>query len=401
MTTQTEMEFAKLSIVENNKGIRSGGYTWTQYRLNNGAWFLADEAKNKVAESQFLITNSNLAKVLGMSRKTLSEYAQGLNREKCYYHSDCPSYFHYSVTSKRPAIRNKQLMWTLSGLYYLLFNKNLRIHKERKSQVMSWYSQMSARYGDSTQAVEVKEDSIAQPVAPVVSVASPKVEATTETKETMKISALKYVSDIIDQLWEERNARRALEAEVADLKARLQFITVPTSVSKQHANVTLDSIKAAMTSRIKFDQTESLSRFVSRLGTFRHGEDLTKMGLLNSDQVYGLFSDFWVDPVTNLLIAKEKFQAILRSVFHLTHSDHRTPLLKAKAIRHNYAVVCQVQCKKLPNPRGPKGEILEKDNPAYLASKEPCVRFQTRYTSKAVEYLRTNWSRLLNEPASK
>lgn len=395
------MEFVKLNIVETNKGIRSGGYTWTQHRLNNGAWFLADEAKNKVAESQFLINNANLAKVLGISRKTLSEHAQGLDREKCYYHSDCPSYFHYSVTSKKPAIRNKQLMWTLSGLYYLLFNKNLRIHKERKSQVMYWYSQMSARYGVGTQAVEFKEDPITQPVVPIAPIVSPKAEAATETKETMKINAIKYVSDIIDQLWEERNARRALEAEVADLKSRLQFITVPTSVNKQPSTANLDSIKAALKSRIKFDQTESLARFISRLGTFRHGEDLTKMGLLNSDQVYGLFSDFWIDPVTNLLIAKEKFQAILRSVFHLTNSDHRTPLLKAKAIRHNYAVVCQVQCKKLPNPRGPKGEILEKDNPAYLASKEPCVRFQARYTSKAVEYLRTNWSRLLNEPASK
>jgi hypothetical protein len=119
------------------------------------------------------------------------------------------------------------------------------------------------------------------------------------------------------------------------------------------------------------------------------------MGLLNSDQLYSLFSDSWIDPSNNKLIKKDKFQDLLRDVFHIEHSNHRTPMLKAKVIRDNMAVVCQVLCKKKPNPTDDHGNKLELDNPAYISSTEPCVRFQTRYTAKAIDHLKNNWYKLL------
>jgi hypothetical protein len=59
------------------------------------------------------------------------------------------------------------------------------------------------------------------------------------------------------------------------------------------------------------------------------------------------------------------------------------------------AVICQVLCKKKPNPTDDLGNKLELDNPAYSFSKEPCVRFQVRYTSKAIDHLKKNWYKLL------
>jgi hypothetical protein len=112
---------------------------------------------------------------------------------------------------------------------------------------------------------------------------------------------------------------------------------------------------------------------------------------LNSDQLYSLFSDSWIDPSTNKLIRKSDFQELLRNVFHTKNSTHRTPILKSEMVRANMVVVCQVFCKKKPNPTDAQGNRLELDNPAYLHSPEPCVRFQTRYTAKAIDYLRNNW----------
>jgi hypothetical protein len=65
-------------------------------------------------------------------------------------------------------------------------------------------------------------------------------------------------------------------------------------------------------------------------------------------------------------------------------------------VRANMVVVCQVFCKKKPNPTDAQGNKLELDNPAYLYSPEPCVRFQARYTAKAIDYLKINWYMLVN-----
>ena len=123
------------------------------------------------------------------------------------------------------------------------------------------------------------------------------------------------------------------------------------------------------------------------------------MGLLNSEQVYSLFSDFWVDPNTCKLVKKSEFQEILRKVFHLKNSTHRTPILKAEMMRNNMAVVRQVTCKKKPNPVDAEGNKLDLDNPAYTSNGKQCIRFQVRYLSKGIDYLKDNWYKLLNGAA--
>jgi hypothetical protein len=124
-------------------------------------------------------------------------------------------------------------------------------------------------------------------------------------------------------------------------------------------------------------------------------DHLTRTGFLNSDQVYSLFSDFWIDPTTSRLIKKAKFQEILRTVFHLRNSTHRAPILKTEMIRDNMSIVTQVTCKKQPNPVDAQGNKLELDNPAYTSNSKKCVRFQVRYTAKGIDYLKKNWYTLL------
>lgn len=64
-------------------------------------------------------------------------------------------------------------------------------------------------------------------------------------------------------------------------------------------------------------------------------------------------------------------------------------------MRGNYAAVCQVRCAKVPNKLDEQGQPTDIDNPAYTSNTDPCVRHQVRYTSKAIEYLRNNWSDLI------
>lgn len=216
------------------------------------------------------------------------------------------------------------------------------------------------------------------------------------TKAINKEKAIKAVSEVIDSYYAERDLRRSLEIEVLALRKRVKELETKEaspSGSAQTAYATLERCRKDLVSLTGLDlnKRESLNQYLSRLKGFGKVDEMTRMGLLNSDQLFSLFHEFWTDPTTGKLVTKEKFQNILKRAFHIPNSSHRTPLLSADAVRSNLAVVCRVKCSKKPNPKDSKGNILEKDNPAYLSSKEPCVRFQARYTSKAVDLLRVNW----------
>lgn len=228
----------------------------------------------------------------------------------------------------------------------------------------------------------------------------------TDTKSKSIVDAVKNITDIIEELWKERNARRELEEELKTLKQQMKSqapmsTKVVSTSSAKPLSMALAKLKELKDKEkkhniVNIDKRESLHQYVARTGVVKRVENLTKLGLLNSDQLYSLFSDFWIDPKTQKLINKAFFLKVLRHAFHLPNSDHTTPILKAAMVRDNVAVVCKVACKKLPNPVNILGEIQEVDNPAYTSSKEPCVRFQVRYTSKAVDYLKDNWYNLLS-----
>ena len=389
-------------INEINHRVRSGGMYWKQYNiLKVNVWYFASEARlADTSHPKWLITNTNLAKLLNVSANNLASYRNLVSDTQAIYHDDAPT--HFVSDAIKTTKRTRQLMWTLSGVDFILNKSGIRLHDLTKANMLSWLAKQAASYGVALSPVQQDLPIFSQP-APAVKDApiSPRIKSVADAKQNI-IEAVHYIVDIIDQLWIERNKRRELEVEVAALRDRLSSAVskgapapAPKPV-KQDTKIQNLKFSSNKNPDIYIAANESLSQYISRKGNKHHkAEQLTRMGLLNSDQIYSLFSSFWTDPTNNKLIKKAKFQDVLRDVFHMKHSTHRTPMLKSEMIRDNMAIVCQVFCKKKPNPVDDHGNKLELDNPAYVSSPEPCVRFQTRYTSKAIDYLKKNWYMLL------
>lgn len=397
MSTQTTH-----TINQINHRVRSGGIYWKQFNIGKGhcganrqgVWYFASEARLADAgQPKWLITNSNLASLLYVSSSNLAKYAVLANDKQAVYHDDAPT--HFIVDEGKPIKRTRQLLWTIEGVNFILNKSGIRIGDVIKADIRTWLAAQATVYGDNYRAVSLIDKPIA---APKVKPKENNIISVVDARQNI-VDAVHYITNIVDQLWLERNKRRELEEEVAALRDRLSPVNtamVNKSALKEPKHIQIHKVD---NSRFDFAK-ESLSQYVSRKGKKHHrAEQLTRMGLLNSDQIYSLFSDSWIDLSTGKLINKDKFQELLRKVFHLKHSTHRTPMLKSEMIRDNMAVVCQVLCKKKPNPVDDHGNKLELDNPAYLSSPEPCVRFQTRYTSKAIDYLRNNWYMLVESPS--
>jgi hypothetical protein len=393
MSTQTTH-----TINQINHRVRSGGIYWKQFNIGKGhcganrqgVWYFASEARlADVGQPKWLITNSNLASLLYVSSSNLAKYVVLANDKQAVYHDDAPT--HFIVDEGKPIKRTRQLLWTIEGVNFILDKSGIRIGGVIKADIRTWIAAQSAVYGDNYRAVSLIDKPIA---APKVKPKENNITSVVDARQNI-IDAVHYITNIIDQLWLERNKRRELEDEVANLRSQIDRVSnapVDSCVLKESKQIQIHKVNG---SRFDFAK-ESLSQYVSRNGKKHHrAEQLTRMGLLNSDQIYSLFSDSWIDSSTGKLINKDKFQEVLRKVFHLKHSTHRTPMLKSEMIRDDMAIVCQVFCKKKPNPVADNGDVLEVDNPAYLSSPEPCVRFQTRYTSKGIDYLKNNWYMLV------
>jgi hypothetical protein len=391
MSTQTTHTINSI-----NHRVRSGGIYWKQYHAgfrgpkNHSIWYLVSEAKlADIGQPKWLITNSTLATILAVSANNLASYSKIASKNHFVYHDDAPT--HFIVDDGKPTRRTRQLLWTLEGIKFILTVSGIRLNTSFKGDMLEWVQYLSDTFDKKDLPVTQVVASISKPKEPIQ---ENTITSVVDAQNNI-IEAVRYVTNIVDQLWLERNKRRELENEVTSLRAQIDKLvnsTADSSTPKDSEPIQIRKVEST-----KFDSTkESLSQYVSRKGKKHHrAEQLTRMGLLNSDQIYSLFSDSWIHPSTGKLINKDKFQVLLRNVFHLQHSTHRTPMLKSEMIRDNMAIVCQVVCKKKPNPTDDHGNKLDLDNPAYLSSSEPCVRFQTRYTSKAIDYLRNNWYKLL------
>jgi hypothetical protein len=405
------------TISQINHRVRSGGMYWKQCQITKAnTWYLASEAKlGDDLFPKWLITNTNLAKLLFVSANNLASYyniADVTHALKyATYHDDAPAQF--VIDDSIPVKRTRQLMWTLAGVDFIINKSGIRIGDLIKADMRVWISAQTTIYGSTAP----------QNVAPAkVKLKEASIASLADASQTIT-EAFRYVCGVVDKLCLEVNKRKELEEELSttrkqvnalqvrltnllgtrekDAGSGIQFsqdTMVGTAKAYEHKIEVIKAPKIDRGSAVAFNLSskESLSQYIARKGKKHHrAENLTRMGLLNSDQLYSLFSDNWTDPATDKLINKDKFQDVLRDVFHLKHSNHRTPMLKAEMIRGNMAVVCQVLCKKKPNPVDDNGNKLELDNPAYLSSPDPCVRFQTRYTSKAIDYLTKNWYTLL------
>jgi hypothetical protein len=390
-----------------NHRVRSGGLYWKQVNIGKGhyganrqgVWYFTSEAKLAEADMpRWLISNRNLATLLCVSSNSLARYANFAYAKHTVYHDDAPT--HFVSEDIKHTKRTRQLLWTLDGVHFIFNKSGIRLNANVKKEMELWIAGQAAVSGHrNTETPDiVVPNSTEEDFASAIDIKS--VQA---AKHTI-IEAVKYVTDIVDQLWFERNKRRELEVEVSSLRDQIERFSSPRAAGASRAEVnvkSLKSVKAAVAAKqnilVDLSSAESLSQYLSRNGKKQYkAEQLTRMGLLNSDQIYSLFSDSWLDKSTSELIQKDKFQDLLRQIFHLKHSSHRTPMLKAEMIRDNMAVVCQVFCKKKPNPTDDYGNKLELDNPAYTSNSDPCVRFQVRYTAKAIDYLRNNWYMLLD-----
>lgn len=404
------MEHTQYCIKEINHRVRSGGLYWKQYRLQSkhvghkesDVWYLVSEAKIAEANTpRWLITNTNLAKLLLVSASNLASYSNLYESRNYTRHDDAP--VHFVSEEGKPIKRTRQLLWTLEGLDFIINKSGIRLMDSVKDDMRVWLKAQATAYGVYTPSTPL-------PTAKEVT-SNDKIKSLGEASNNI-IEAVKYVTDIVNQLWVERNKRRELEDEITRLKQQVANVSAPSKPAplvlnnKPLKKEELEAESKLASVRINYHRTLgsnnslqlSLNQYLAGKGNPQKSEQLTRLGLLNSDQVYILFHEFWKDS-KGKLIQKDKFQDILRDVFHTTNTTHRTPCLKSDVVRDNMAIVCQVFCKKKPNPRDNSGNILEVDNPAYTASPHPCVRFQVRYTSKAIDYLRANWYKLLNGSA--
>jgi hypothetical protein len=402
------MKHTQYVIKEINHRVRSGGLYWKQYSLQIkhcghkelDIWYLVSETKIAEANTpRWLITNTNLAKLLLVSANNLASYSRLCNERQCIMHDDAPIYF--LSEENKPIRRTRQLLWTLEGLDFIINKSRIRLMESVRSDIRVWLKAQAMAYGVHTSATPLPPESEVTGNA--------KIKSLEEASNNI-IEVLKYVTSIVNQLWVERNKRRELEDEITRLKQHINNVSKPSKTvplvlnnstpKKLHikAESKLESVRINYHKTLGLNNSLrlSLNQYLAGKGNPQKSDQLTRLGLLNSDQVYILFHTFWKD-AKGKLIQKDKFQDILRDVFHTANTTHRTPCLKSDAVRDNLAIVCQVFCKKKPNPRDNGGNILELDNPAYTASPHPYVRFQARYTSKAIDYLRANWYKLLNE----
>lgn len=425
-----------------NNRVRSGGLYWKQCRMQSQGtylipfdiWYLLLESKAVPSNQRWLITNTNLAKLLFINAKTLARYSSQCG--ECFYHDDAP--VHFVVADGKPIKRTRQLLWTLASVKTLLDHAKININTKVKTCVRDWVNELEAAYlaegliakKEETPAPTVKSKPVFN--API----KEKIEDISDSVYHVKnivdhvtnivyhvTNVVDHLTNIFDHVDAERKRRIELQEEVNKLKLQIEASNEKPKVKLLNAQTFEESIVAHYK---KYEEginneediayesnsfkpcfptaalstSETLNGYLSRVSQKNNKVDhLTRMGLLNSDQVYSLFSNFWVDPNTCKLVKKSEFQEILRKVFHLKNSTHRTPILKAEMMRNNMAVVRQVTCKKKPNPVDAKGNKLDLDNPAYTSNGKQCIRFQVRYLSKGIDYLKDNWYKLLNGAA--
>lgn len=385
---------------ENMNNVRCGGLMWRQNKVNNdeNIWFLTcgGNSDSIVADSvDFLMPNKCLANLLKINSKKLTKLAGSINSEDSIYFDDCPTAF-ATFPEFTTLHRTRQRLWTLKGIENI-FNILKAAKHEISEEIESWLIANKAKLYVSDAASKESSastgccvESGSQELMPL-QIPSPTVETYVNELTSSEVGkAVNYITQILNYLRKIEIQNVSLSKQVRELKD-----AIAKNSTKQSSNsATVLNINCKIPTDL--NDPDSLSKFLSRLPKAADADMLTRNGLLNSDQIYSAFAEKWNDPNTGKLIKKEDFQAILRYVFHKSNSSHRIPVLKANALRDNFAAVCTIRCKKKANPRDASGNILDIDNPAYTSNEHPCVRLQARYTSKAVELLIQRWEKYVS-----
>jgi hypothetical protein len=339
------------------------------------------------------MSNKCLGVLLGVNSKNLAKY--NTSAVNAVMHFDAPAgFFNVSTTTKHDKLKNSsrttQTMWTLSGVAYILQNIKSRRSNEFIETFIKWIEDQADIYDKPI------EDNIIKPKQELSQEEFPFIE---QADRDAAKKAANYINQIINQWQKECILNSSLVLSNNKLKIKVKELEdkIIELENKIKGSKPVKAVAAAVKEKYDTDTTDSLSKFISRLGVVKNVDDLTKAGLLNSDQMFSIFNEKWKSPKTGKLIHKNEFQAVIRGVFHTPNSTHAAPVIVTEALRNNYAAICRVACKKQPNPVDENGNILHIDNPAYTSNEHPCIRLQPRYTSKAIEYLTKNWEKLVKK----
>lgn len=341
------------------------------------------------------IPNGMLAKLLNVKEAFLRKL--GEKHHKGGLHFSAPStFFNADSTSTKRRRVNKLYMWAATDVQWLLDNRYIR-DADALRAILETYPAFSF----------LKKQETTPPARVVVGESSPAPASPVQLDlpEPAPLNLESLATSIT-------GSALAIHKEAAALEAKA-FSTRAEVISLRKENLALRTQLAALTSAkaatsvqqlgsskpqpgFNMEDIDSLNKYLSKVGTYDFVEDLVKAGLFNVSEIYSMNSAVWTDPRTGTLVNKCKFQEILRTVFHTAHSSKGAPSLRSRVMRENYAAVCKVRCAKVPNKLDEQGQPTEKDNPAYTSNTDPCIRHQVRYTSKAIEYLRANWSLLIS-----
>lgn len=392
------------------KNIVINGVNWKQRNYGNIAWYLINQLG-------WMFPNRQLCKVLSVHDCTLSRWAKrALAAESKKEEFILTAYIPAAHINLNGEATNKvQLVWTEKGVSWLLNKSGFMLDNGVRKFLLA---RKKLNFLLSTHEAPATENSSNTHSTIEKAAAAFDTDLTKALKEFAKIiqDALP-VSDnshlIKSDLEKLRkiNFNLVLENEkhkstIKELKSKLaekeNFTTpelpklfdneeyyVPAAFRKQALPETKLCIDLAI--------PNSLSLYINNYKKSYTVDELNNLGLFNATRLYlETFSKF-IDPTTGQLVDKNKFYNILRGEFVLTTPRARYPKVLLAAEISNYAVVTQVVCPKMNNPKLPDGTILEKDNPAFKCSKEPNLRPQIRYTAKAKKYLETTWDTLCEE----
>lgn len=366
------------------------GNHYTQYRIGDDrdSWLLH-------SGTGWLLPNAVLSRETGISLSPLTTHFNTRSPgAACGYHlSGVPIRFMPLVArTDKTCLRRRQLMWTRTGLAWFVNDllPTLRISASRKKAIKE-STLVKTLLGQPINFASPHPPPT-QPTIPAPDNKFMRDQAQAMQRPVGVTEAVRAARTLADHVEALQERVRQLQAENTRLKSNIPPVSPPPMDTMQ---------TRAKLAGINCNTPGSLSQYLSTSGAFSTADELVRAGLLNSDQLYTMFSSHWVDPETGVLINKEDFQDVLRAAFHNPNSTHRAPSLRAMSMRSNFAGACRVVCKKVDNPEDGQGNQLDIDNPAYKSNSKPCVRMQVRYTGAGAEYVIEHWSELLNTIAHK
>lgn len=325
-------------------------------------WYLRNTVSNDL-----LYPNKIVAEILGLSPSYIIKL---LDNVKNYFSKEAIAITHAAVpVSSYASITNrvKQTLWTKKGIAWLL-----KVVKPKKKYDTDFYS------------IFLLED---------VQEAVPQENYKVLNKAGKQVGSVQLVSDTRvnnpDPVKEVESILSDVDNNIAILKKKLLAAVEECEILKQQLQQKQVAVQSWQS-----DTPASLQFYINKIGIWDDVFNLTKAGLLNSDQVFSLFSTSWLDE-TGRPVTHPRFNKILRYAFHTAHSTHEAPTLKYSAIRSNFSVVCHVVCPKWDKPKASKGVFVDVSNPAYKTSALKHVRPQVRYSFKGIEWLRKNWTSML------